>query len=159
MASVVIVFRKDKKSAKGKVPIHLRIIKHRKISYISTGISIEEKYWDDKNNRIKSSYPKSERHNNYILNKYNELDNQVLLEETTANSLSPRQLKEKIFGKRPKEFFEFAEKWIEGYEKIGTYDRNKSILKKFKDYTGGPIFSIRLLLLTLMIMKGISRES
>jgi integrase/recombinase XerD len=143
MASVIIVFRKDKKTPKGKVPIHLRIIRHRKVSYISTGISIEEKFWDETNNKIKSTVKNSGRLNNYIQKKYSDLQNEILKINETPNSYSSRQLKEKVLGKEPKDFFEFAAKINDVFKKagkIGTFDRYNSIIQKFKDYVKGPIF-------------------
>jgi hypothetical protein len=46
MASISIVFRKDKINKKGEAPIHFRIIKDRKVSYIASTISIPEDSWD-----------------------------------------------------------------------------------------------------------------
>jgi hypothetical protein len=48
MASVCIVFRKDKLNKKGEAPVHFRIIKNRRISYIASGIMIPKQYWDEK---------------------------------------------------------------------------------------------------------------
>ncbi len=45
MASVAIVYRKDKMNKKGIAPVHLRIIIDRKINYLSTGEMIPEKFW------------------------------------------------------------------------------------------------------------------
>ena len=48
MASVSVVFRKEKLNKKGEAPIHLRIIKDRKINFITTGIMLPKKFWDEK---------------------------------------------------------------------------------------------------------------
>ena len=53
MASVSIVFRKDKINKQGLAPIHIRIIKDRKPRYVTTGYMVHELDWDDKNKRIK----------------------------------------------------------------------------------------------------------
>lgn len=52
MPSVSIIYRKDKVNKKEASPIHLRIIKDRKISYISTGISVTEDCCDERHCRI-----------------------------------------------------------------------------------------------------------
>ncbi|HAO05509.1 MAG TPA: hypothetical protein DCQ50_00720 [Chryseobacterium sp.] len=137
MASVSIIYRKDKKNKKQLAPIHLRIIKDRKISYIATGIMLVEDDWDFEKSKIKSRVKNSARLNSFISNKYAELQDQVLELETFTKSATTRQLKEKIYGKKPENFFVFAEEANKDYlinNQIGTYDKNASILKKLKEY-------------------------
>ena len=140
MASVTTVFRSDKLNKNGEAPIHFRIIKDRKISYISSGIIIPPENWDEKNKRLKSKHPNSERHNSFLANKFSELQDQVLEFETINKGLTSRGLRDKIYGKKPFDFFPFAEEANEAYladGKIGTYDKNLSIIAKLKEYTAG----------------------
>lgn len=137
MSSVAIVYRKDKINKKGLAPVHLRIILGRKINYLSTGEMIPEKDWDFKNNKVRSSFPNSVRLNNYFLQKRAEVNSEVIDLNTYSKSVSIRNVKEKIYGKIPVGFFEFAEEICEKYlreDKIGTYDKCKSILNKLKAY-------------------------
>ena len=46
MASVSIIYRKDKLNKKDEAPIHFRIIKDRKISYLATGFMVHQDFWD-----------------------------------------------------------------------------------------------------------------
>ncbi len=133
MASVTIVFRKEKLNKKGEAPIHLRIIKDRKINFITTGIMLPQKFWDERNRKIKIGFPNSKRLNSFISNKFAELQDQVFEHETVSKSLSTRQLKDSIYGKKPTDFLNFANEVCQLYlneGKIGTYDKNRSILKK-----------------------------
>ena len=137
MASVSIVYRKDKLNKKGQAPIHFRIIKDRKISYISTGIMISEEYWDFEKNKIRSKHPNSKRMKSMIDNKYAELQDEVFEKETYNKSLTSRQLRNKIYGMKPTDFFAFADSIVENYKinkQFSTHDKNKSIIKKLKDY-------------------------
>jgi integrase/recombinase XerD len=137
MPSVSIIFRKDKLNSDHEAPIHLRIIKDRKINYISTGVMLPIKFWDEKNKKIKSGYPNSQRLNSFISNKFTELQDQVFEHETVSKSLTTRQLKDKIYGRKPVDFFAFADETTERYlqaGKISTYDKCKSILRKLKNY-------------------------
>src|SRR5258706_75920 len=104
MASVAIIYRKDKLNLKGEAPIHLRIIKDRRINYVTTGIMLPEKFWDEKMKRIKGRFPNSARLNSFVSNKFAELQDQVFEHETISKSLTTRGLKEKIYGKKPTEF-------------------------------------------------------
>jgi len=140
MASVKIVFRKDKLNKRGEAPIHFRMIKHRRIRYISAGIMLEEKYWSTLKNAIKPSHPNSTRFNSFLTNKLAELQDQIYEYETKEKSLNTAALKNKIMGKEPVDFFSFAEEVLAEYLRggqVGTHDKNKSVLKKLKDYQKG----------------------
>ena len=137
MSTVSIIYRKDKLNKKGEAPIHFRIIKDRKITYISTGIMISEEYWDFENNKIKSKHPNSKRMKSFIDNKYVELQDEVFDKETSQKSLTSRQLRDKIYGMKPTDFFAFADSIVENYKtnkQFSTHDKNQSIIKKLKDY-------------------------
>lgn len=137
MSSISTVFRKDKLNKKNEGPIHFRIIKDRKVSYISSGISIPEENWDYAKNKIKSRHMNSTRLNSFLSNKFAELQDQVFEHTTISKAITNKQLKEKIYGKKPSDFFSFANGVVEEYSKIGaigTYDRNKSIVHKLKEF-------------------------
>jgi integrase/recombinase XerD len=137
MATVTIIFRKDKFNQKGQAPIHFRIIKNRKVTYIASGIMISKEHWDEKKNKVKSNHKNSARLNSYITNKFTEIQDTVLEHETISKSLTSRMLKDKVFGKKPSDFFSFADEVVEKYKregKIGTYYKNQSIVTKLKGY-------------------------
>ena len=137
MATVSIVFRRDKINKKNEAPIHFRIIKDRKINYISSGIMLPVENWDEKNNRIKSKHTNSARLNSFLANKFSELQDQVFEHETINKGLTSRGLRDKIYGKKPFDFLPFADSVCETYlaiGKIGTYDKSKSIVAKLREY-------------------------
>lgn len=137
MASVSTVYRKDKLNKNDEAPIHFRIIKDRKITYISSGIMLASDLWDEKNNRIKSKHPNSTRFNSFLSNKFTELQDEVFGHDTMQKSLTSRQLRDKIYGKKPTDFFVFADEANEIYlneGKIGTYDKQRSIITKLREY-------------------------
>ncbi len=138
MATVLMVFRNDKKNKKDECPIHFRIIKNRKVSYIASGLMIHPTLWDEEKNKIKSKHPNSARLNSFLSNKFTELQDHVFEHETLSKNNTNKQLKEKIHGKLPQCFFTFAESSNKEYEsagKIGTYDKNKGIIEKLRKYT------------------------
>ena len=140
MPSITTVFRKDKLNKKGQAPIHFRIIKHRKIRYISSGIMLDEKFWDNRNSKIKGTHPNSKRLNSYLSNKHTELQDKVFEYETHTKSLSSSRIKEHVMGKKPEDFFAFAEEVLQDYlnaGKIGTYDKNRAILGKLRIFLKG----------------------
>ncbi len=137
MATISLVLRTDAINQKGEAPINFFIIKDRKLTKIKTGIKIAPQYWDAKKGRIKPNAKNSARLNSFLQNKLSELQDQVFEHETITKSLTSKQLKEKIYGKSPRDFFAFADESCKKYlqeNKIGTYDKNKSIIQKLKDY-------------------------
>ncbi len=139
MATVSIVFRRDKINKKNEAPIHFRIIKDRKISYISSGIMLPVENWDEKNIRIKSKHTNSARLNSFLANKFSELQDEVFEHETINKSLTSRGLRDKIYGKKPFDFLPFADEVCEEYKKqemFGTYDKSKSIIAKVREFVG-----------------------
>lgn len=137
MASVSIVFRKDKINKKGEAPIHFRIIKDRKVSYIASTISIPEDSWDSTKNKIKPKHQNSARLNSMLTNKFAELQDNVYEYETNNKSSTTKQLKENIFGKKPEDFFSFADEALSKYKaegKISTFITHNSTITTLKDY-------------------------
>jgi integrase/recombinase XerD len=137
MASVTIVFRKEKINIKGEAPLHFRIIKNRKASYIASGIMISPRHWNANKSKVKSNCPNSSRLNSFLSNKYTEIQDTVLNHETLSKEMTSKNLREKVFGKKPSDFFAFADGILKKYRvegKIGTYDLNKAVVSKLKDY-------------------------
>ncbi len=137
MATVSIIFRKDKLNKKGQAPVHFRIIKDRKITYMSSSIFLLPNEWDEKNKKVKKSHPNSVRFNSYLANKFTELQDQVFEHLTLSKSITIEQLRTKAFGQKPLDFFSFAEEVYGRYKRqgqIGTHDRCQAIINKVKDH-------------------------
>ncbi len=96
MTSVAIVYRKDKLNARKEAPIHFRIIKNRKASYIASGIMVSLQQWNEKKSRVKPTHPNSARLNSYLSNKFTEVQDIVLQHEILSKSLTSKNLKEKV---------------------------------------------------------------
>lgn len=143
MASVTIVYRKDKLNKKNEAPIHYRIIKDRKTSYIATGYSVNIDDWDEANKKIKSKgrggdHKETTAKKNAIISKrYSDIQKEVIDLEIQRKHISSKNVKDLVFGKRPEDFYAFADTIVNGYEldnKPGTYSRTKSVIKKMKEY-------------------------
>jgi integrase/recombinase XerD len=137
MATITIEIRKDKVNDLGEAPIHFRVVKDRKSSRISTGLRVPIKFWDDKNKRVKKGFPNSTRFNAYLVQKHSELQEQIVSEEGLKKSMTTKQLKEKILGKKPEDFFSFADEVVNNYKiegKISTHITHSSTIKTLKNY-------------------------
>jgi integrase/recombinase XerD len=137
MSSISIVFRKDKLNKNNQAPVHFRIIKDRKIRYITTGQMIPFDNWDFKNNMVKSKHPNSARVNALIAKKFSEINDEMLKMEGSIKSLSVAKIKAEVYGKKAHSFFDIADRLLITYwdkENIGTHDKCKSIVTKLKKY-------------------------
>ena len=137
MSSVAIVYRKDKLNKKGEAPIHFRIIKDRKTSYISSGIMVPVENWDAEKIKIKSKQQNSARLNMQLTTRFAELQGEVIDQETFSKSLTSRQLRNRVYGNKPTNFFAIAQDVLDTYEsegKVGTHDKCKSIISKLDAY-------------------------
>lgn len=141
MTSVNIVFRKDKLNKNGEAPIHFRIIKDRKISYITSGFMCLQIEWDEQNKRIKGRGREkgetSARMNAAISKKFTEIQNEVINLDSTNRRMSSKALRETVDGKKPQDFYAFADIVVDSFKddnKIGTHSRTKSVIEKMKEY-------------------------
>ncbi len=147
MASVSIVFRKDKENSKGIIPIHFRIIKNRKITNMSSGLQCKESEWDFEKKKFKNNISKGKetagRMNGMLYSKFSEIQNEILYLETTQKSVSVKTIRKQVDGEQSASFFEFAQQVLDKYYasgKIGTHDKTKSIIEKLKKYNSSITF-------------------
>lgn len=138
MASVKVILKNEKKLINGECPLYLRIIKDRKIRYVSLGYSVNENDWDSRNLRVKKSHPNSERMNNIIALRLAELQGIALDLETNDKTIDSNAIKSVVKGNRSSSFIAYFNSYIEDLEskdKFGTHARAKSVLKKLNEYT------------------------
>lgn len=139
IATTKIVFRKDKLNELEEAPICIRIIRDRKISYVNTGIRINQKHWDAENQRVRKGHPNSARVNNII--------NQLLVQVTDASLVNQvdnvpatsKKIKELVFGGKIGDFFVVGEELTQTYQnkgEIGTFSKTRSVLNKIRRYVG-----------------------
>ncbi len=122
----------------GTHPIHFRIIANRKVKYIASTISVKIEQWNEEDSTV-CKIQNAARINAYLTIKFGELQNKVLDVETTHKSVTQKELKEKIYGKTPTNFFTFTEKLIENYKsknQIALTDKYSVLLEKLEFFLG-----------------------
>lgn len=138
MSSIKIVLRNDKVNKNGTHPIHFRIISNRKVKYISSTISVKTEQWNNEECRV-VKIQNAARINAFLTTKFGELQNQILEVETTHKSVTQKELKEKIYGKTPTNFFVFTQLLIDNYKsknQIALTDKYKVLLEKLEKFLG-----------------------
>lgn len=137
MATIIIVFRKDKINAKGEAPINIRIINNRKCTYVNTGIKIHQDFWDFKLNKVKPKFENSTRLNSLLTFKLAEIQNRINELNDKEILVSNSSIKKQTIIKENVLFVSFAEESIKQFwteNKIGTYDNNNSSLNKLRNF-------------------------
>jgi integrase len=76
-ATVSKVFRSNKENTKGECPIAIRVTKNRETKLLHIGYSVEPKYWDDKQLRVKSTHPYCNIINNEIDSKIKTISERI----------------------------------------------------------------------------------
>lgn len=106
-----LYLRKDKQKKNGEYPIYLRITSNRKHKYVSTGLSVQDKHWNDNKEIIRGSH-----HNHKALNKI--LKDKIIEAERaysdvhSGGKVSASEIKQRIIHQENSDFFTFADDYI-----------------------------------------------
>ena len=137
MATVKILLKLNKINSQGEAPLYLRIIKDRKTKFISLGVKLKEKDWNETQSVVRKSHPNSARMNNYIAHKIAEAHGVALEMETNSKYINPKKIKENILGRTSQSFIKYYEKYIDSLKKngkISTHDKAKAVYSKLCAY-------------------------
>lgn len=94
--SIKAVLYTSKRLANGEHPVMLRVIKDRKVKYISTGFNCTIEMWDKENNQPKKKHPLYKEAKILIGNKTLEAEKLVLVLENENKNLSAYEIKGKL---------------------------------------------------------------
>ncbi|HCT93304.1 MAG: hypothetical protein A2X19_00465 [Bacteroidetes bacterium GWE2_39_28] len=135
--SCKVIIRPEKKSKiTNEVPVCLRIIKDRQITY-KTIFKINPTFWDVEKCSIKKSHPNSNELNASISKEKAELEKEILLLNLSQETQGVSAIRNKIQKRTSLDFFQYADKYIEEVETRGnysTYKKNKTVIWKLKNY-------------------------
>ncbi len=136
MATVKFELRK-KQNNDGTYPLALRITKNRRSSYIYLGKSLEEKFWDQKAQRVRKSHPNSVRLNNFLLQKLSEYNDSILQIETDVNPHTVKAIRQNLESKNGISFFDQAKEYLANLKAAGKFNRRSADeprIKRFKEF-------------------------
>lgn len=146
VAKFKIVMRLEKLSkSTNEAPICIRITKDRKSMY-KTLFHIDPKYWDAKAQRVKKQYPNSELFNAKITKSKADCEQESYMLSLANDAVGLSTIRNKINNRTSQDLFEYAGKYLEQLEKDGkyaTYKKNKSVVKKLRDYLQKEVLPIK----------------
>lgn len=137
MASVKVFPRIDKADSQGKVPIYLRVTKNRKSKYIALNTYIFTKDWNKETGKVKSTVVNASQINTYLSSKIAEAEKIALELETRSTFVTSYDIKHKILGRTPTDFFEYVKNRKDIMDKeytIGTIWRYKCAVNKLRSF-------------------------
>ncbi len=135
---------KRRQKPNGEIPVYIRITQNRKYSLLSTGISIEKKYWDDRNKWrkwIKSKHHSSKAYNKKISEIITKLNRLI---ESTGENISRKQIVQLFQGNGRDTIYQYGEAYAEELQEQGFYHPHKqakAAVSKFKEFAGDVRFN------------------
>ena len=137
MVSVKIILRTDKTNSKnGLAPLYIRIIKDRKTKFISMGIKVDPKYWNEEKMCLRKGATNYHEINNFILQKRADIEKTSIDLEANTQNVTSSQIKSRIKGNRTS-FFDYSEKKIEqlkhklSYTSVKAYEMGVAKFERF----------------------------
>ena len=144
MAITFHFYLKKRPNKKNEYPIYLRATLERKHTSITTGLSVEEKHWNDNLEQVRQGHPNRNALNQCLeklMNRAYEALNRIGPKE----KLSLKAFKSSFNNNEDLDFFDFAKKCQERLKLEGKYSQLKnfgSTLEKFQDFLGGSKLSM-----------------
>lgn len=128
------------KTSEKEQSILIRLTQNRKLKRISTGITVNQKFWNRDKQVIKSNHPLSVEYNKIISEKIKRITSIYarLLEASDAVGID--DVTRELFKDVTTNFYDFAYNTkltdIRNRNKMGTYRRYEAVLNKLKEYAG-----------------------
>ena len=140
MASITIIFRKQKIRSDKSVPIFIRVLDGQSCKFYSTGVTVKEQDWDKEEKRVKPNHQDSVALNSIITKTKREIERNVLSLQADGDSPDIIQgLKKKQKKETWDDFFLFADKFtadLEAAHKYTRYSGEKSRINNFRAFIG-----------------------
>ena len=139
-----------KKNEQGICPIYLRIADTNKTRYASLGVFCRESQWNDRAARVRQSHRSADDINALISRKLADAESEMLRQQRENRTPTVDEIKRFLSrngAAKPGDFFSFADEIIADHERRGqlyTFKRYKSIIHKFRSFTGEPLAFDRL---------------
>lgn len=143
--SYTLYARTIRKNKRNQMPIYLRITFNRKTRYVSTGIKLEEKHWNELKEEVRKSHP-AEKVYNEELRKLRLKAQQIGFDLERKNRISAKNIADHLKGKPPTDFVKFTEKYIKRLRNNGSVRLSKQtnvILNKIISFTSSEVIEFR----------------
>ena len=90
MASIKLILRHNKLDKSGDAPLYIRVIKDRKTKFISLGVKLNPKVWDEDKQIVKKKHTNSTRLNAFLSQKVADAQGEVA--DLERNNISKQDI-------------------------------------------------------------------
>lgn len=139
MATTInFILRTNRVNARGECPIYIRITHNRKSRYLSLGIAVQEKDWNEDKQRVRRSHDSYIKLNHEIDRIFTKAQN-TKLELRAEGNVSAKYIINVLKGYDSKDFLTYGEDYIDRLEKSGSVRLAKQtnvIVNKIKKFHG-----------------------
>jgi len=130
----------SRSSKTGKKSIFIRLTQHRKHCRISTGIQVEERFWDNLAKKVKKNHPMAASYNQILAAKLGGVTAMYARLIQEDPNISAEELVRHLAPDATANFFDFARTTrlaeIRSRQKMGTLRRYEVVLSKLEDFAG-----------------------
>lgn len=136
---------KHKTDAKGHQPLYLRVGDASRTLYVSLGVRLHPRHWNDVAKRVRKSHDHEERLNALILRRLSEAEDERLRLLTNREPVTAEAIKAVLSpkkGRGPVDFLDYAERRLKEVERQGMIGRvrtERSVLAKLRAFAGSPL--------------------
>jgi len=143
--SVKLLLYIHQANARGQYPIYIRITINRQQSFLSTGHYIEEKYWDDKGERVKAGHLRAGTINPDITSRKQAIIQKIVEHQVKGLQLTASAVKAMVATNTDlHNLFDFAELYVKEVQHkrgAGTLRQYRKYHKIISDYHGSKVLT------------------
>lgn len=140
-----VLHPKTDKKGNREYRLALRLTVNRKRSYYHLGQKLEQKFWDDRGEKVKYSHPRHKQLNRLIRKKYDEIEDVIFNMEANREKYTAKHIIESIRNNTQKlTFFELAEQHYDELISANNYNRaisDRSKVRRIKEFAKKRNFS------------------
>ncbi|MDG5767383.1 site-specific integrase [Balneolales bacterium ANBcel1] len=137
--------RTDRKKKNGECNIYLRVTHNRKHAYISTGISVLPKYWNDRSESIRKSHSNNKALNGLLTSKREEVEN-IYEDLEKSGTTSLKAFKNRLTGVYKTNFFDLADDIVSELKSAGKFYPSKNAnvtINKLEEFEGNRFLPVK----------------
>ena len=130
------LYLKNQKRKNGELSVYLRITKDRKHKYMSTGITVLEKYWNPEKEEVRRNHPNHKTLNEILQVKVRQAEH-AQKDLLRSGKESAKAIQQKLKAGTNTDFFSLADQWYDELVAEGKYHQSKSlkvVLKKLEAF-------------------------
>ncbi len=144
-ASVKFVLKESKMDSKGECPLYIRVTCNRKLARHSLAISLKPSEWNEGRQEVRKSHDRYKVLNEELL-RIDSLAKDAIIELRRQDRLNAKRVVAMIKGEDRKDFYTYAEKYIEDLLAMGSVRRAKNakvILNQIRQFKKDESFPIQ----------------